>query len=77
MHQLDFAVSSFLSDLFHIIENRLLSNDVIFLRNIREADEEVEGSNGGKDDQLRRVTEARGPVQLEFKFASASRMSLS
>jgi hypothetical protein len=40
----------FLSDPFHIIENRLLPNNVIFLRNIGEAHEKVEGSDEGKND---------------------------
>jgi hypothetical protein len=43
-------VSSFLSDLFHTFENRLLSNDVIFLRNIGKGHEELGGRDGGKDD---------------------------
>jgi hypothetical protein len=49
MRQFNLEVSLFLSNPFHIIENRLLSNDVTFL-NIGEAHGEVEGSNGGKDD---------------------------
>jgi hypothetical protein len=68
----DLEVSSFLIDHFPIIKNRLLPNDVIFVRNIGEAHEEVEGSNGGKDDQQGRPSKAGGPVQLEFEFASAS-----
>jgi hypothetical protein len=50
MRQLNLEVSSFLSDPFHTIKNRLLPNDFIFLRNIGEAYEEVGGSNGVKDD---------------------------
>jgi hypothetical protein len=76
MRQLNLEVSSFLSDPFYIIENRLLPNDVIFLRNIWEAHEEVGGSNGGKDDQQGRPTEAEGPVQHEFESTLASRTSL-
>jgi hypothetical protein len=76
MRQLNLEVSSFLSDPFHIIENILLPNDVIFLRNIGEAHEEVGGSNGGKDDQQGHPIEAGGPVQHEFESASASRTSL-
>ena len=34
--QLNLELSSFLSDLFHTFENRLLPNDVILLRNIGE-----------------------------------------
>ena len=36
MRQLNLEVSSFLSDPFYTFENRLLPNDVILLRNIRE-----------------------------------------
>ena len=39
IHQLNLEVSLFLSDLFHTFENRLLPNDVIFLRNIGEGHE--------------------------------------
>jgi hypothetical protein len=76
MRQLNLEVSSFLSNPFHIIENRVLPNDVIFLRNIGEAHEKVEGSNGGKDDQQGCPIEAEGPVQHEFESASASRTNL-
>ena len=72
MRQLNLEVSSFWSDPFHIIENRLLSNDVIFLRNIGEDHEKVEGSNGGIGDQQERPTEAGGSVQLEFESAPIS-----
>jgi hypothetical protein len=71
-----FRGEPFLSDPFHTIENRLLPNDFIFLRNIGEAYEEVGGSNGGKDDQQARPTEAGGSVQHEFESASASRTNL-
>jgi hypothetical protein len=43
-------VSSFLSDLFYTFENKLLPNDVILIRNIREGHEELRGSGGGDDD---------------------------
>jgi hypothetical protein len=56
MRQLNLEVSSFLGDPFHIIENRLLPYDVIFLRNIGEAHEEVEESNGCIDEQQGRPT---------------------
>ena len=69
-------MSSFLSDHFHTFENRLLPNDVIFLRNIGEGHEELVGRDGGKDDQQGRPTQARGLVQHEFESASASRTSL-
>ena len=52
MRQLNLEVSSFLSDPFHIIENRLLPNDVILLRNIGEGHEELgERHRGGEDQQ--------------------------
>ena len=76
MRQLNLEVSSFLSDHFHTFENRLLPNDVIFLRNIGEGHEELGGRDGGKDNQQGRPTQAGGLVQHEFEFASASRTSL-
>jgi hypothetical protein len=76
MCQLNLEVSLFLSDSFHTFENRLLPNDVIFLRNIGEAHEEVGGSIGGTDDQLGHPTEAGGLVQHDFESASASKTSL-
>ena len=74
MCQLNLEVSLFLSDHFHTFENRLLPNNVIFLRNIREGHEEL--GDGGKDDQQGRPTEAGGLVQHEFEYASVSRTSL-
>jgi len=50
MRQLNLEVRSFLSDPFYTFENRLLPNDVIFLRNIGEGHEELGGRDGGKDD---------------------------
>ena len=76
MRQLNLEVSSFLSDHFHTFENRLLPNDVIFLRNIGEGHEELVGRDGGKDDQQGCPAQARGPVQHEFESALASRTSL-
>jgi len=76
MRQLDLEVSSFLCDPFHTFENRLLPNDVIFLRNIGESNEKLGGRNGGKDDQQGRPTQAGGPVQHEFESGSAFRISL-
>ena len=69
-------MSSFLSDHFHTFENRLLPNDVILLRNIGEGHEGLRGRGGGDDDQQGRPTGTRGPVQHDFKSASASRTSL-
>ena len=43
MRQLNLQVSSFLSDPFHTFKNRLLPNDVIFFRNIREGHKELGG----------------------------------
>ena len=43
MRQLNLEVTSFLSDLFHTFENRLLRNDVILLRNIGEGHEGLRG----------------------------------
>ena len=71
--QLNLEVSSFLSDPFHIFENRLLPNDVILIRNIGEGHEGLRGRGGGVDDQQGRST---GPVQHDFESASASRTSL-
>jgi hypothetical protein len=76
MRQLNLKVSSFLSDPFHTFENRLLPNNVIFLRNIGEGHEELRERGRGKDDQQRRPTQAGGPVQHDFESASASRTSL-
>jgi hypothetical protein len=53
--QLNFEVSSFLSDPFYTFENILLSNDVILLRNIGEGHEGLRGRGGGEDDQQRDV----------------------
>ena len=50
MRQLNLEVSSFLSDHFHTFENRLLPNDGILLRNIREGHEGLRGHGGGDDD---------------------------
>ena len=50
MCQLNLEVTSFLSDPFYTFKNRLLPNDVIFLRNIREGHEGLRGHGGGKDD---------------------------
>jgi hypothetical protein len=74
--QLNLEVSSFLSDPFYTFENRLLPNDVILIRNIREGHEELIGSGGGDDDQPGRPIEVGGPVQHDFESASASRTSL-
>ena len=76
MRQLNLQVSSFLSDPFHTFDNRLLPNDVIFLRNIGEGHEGLGGSGGGDDDQQGHPTQAGGSVQQEFESASASRTSL-
>jgi hypothetical protein len=50
MRQLNLVVSSLLRDSFHTFKNRLLPNDVIFLRNIGESQEELGRRDGGKDD---------------------------
>ena len=76
MRQLNLEVSSFLSDSFYTFENRLLPNDVIFLRNIGEGHEGLRGSGGGDDGQQGRPTQAGGPVEQEFESALASRTSL-
>ena len=76
MRQLNLEMSSFLSDHFHIFENRLLPNDVILLRNIGEGHEGLRGHGGGEDDQQGRPTGTGGPVQHDFESASASRTSL-
>ena len=76
MRQLNLEVSSFLSDPFHTFENRLLPNDVILLRNFGEGHEGLRGSGGGDDDQQGRPIETGGPIQHDFKSASASRTSL-
>ena len=76
MRQLNLQVSSFLSDPFHTFENRLLPNDVILLRNIGEGHEGLRGHGGGDDDQQGRPTEIGGPIQHDFKSASASRTSM-
>jgi hypothetical protein len=76
MRQLNLEVSSFLSDPFYTFENRLLPNDVILLRNIREGHKEIRGRGGGEDDQQGRPTQAGGLVQPDFESASASRTSL-
>ena len=69
MRQLNLEVSSFLSDPFHTFENRLLPNDVIFLRNIGEGHEGLRGRVGGIDGQQGRSTETRGPIQHDFESA--------
>ena len=75
MRQLNLEVSSFLSNPFHIFENRLLPNDVIFLRNIGESHEELGERHRGGEDQQGRPTQAGGPAQLDFDSASAFRTS--
>ena len=74
--QLNLEVSSFLSDPFHIFENRLLPNDVILIRNIGEGHEELRGRGGGNDDQQGCPIGTGGLVQHGFESASASRTSL-
>ena len=76
MRQLNLEVSLFLSDLFHSFENKLLPNDCILLRNIREGLEVFVERCGAVEDQQVCPSQARGLVQLEFEFASASRTSL-
>ena len=76
MRQLNLEVSSFLSYPFHTFENRLLPNNVIFLRNIGGSHEQLGGRDGGNDDQQGRPTETEGPVQHDFESASATRISL-
>ena len=76
MHQLNLEVSSFLSDPFHIFENILLPNDVIFLRNIGEDHEGLRGCGGGDVDQQGCPTGTGGLVQHDFESALASRTSL-
>ena len=76
MRQLNLEVGSFLSDPFYTFENKLLPNDVIFLRNIGEGHEKLGGRDGGKDNQQGHPTQARGLVQHEFESALASRTSL-
>jgi hypothetical protein len=68
-------VSSFLSDPFYTFENRLLSNDVILIKNIGEGHEELRGSGGGDDDQPGHPIEVGGLTQHEFESASVSRTS--
>ena len=74
--QLNLEVSSFLSDPFHIFENRLLPNDVILIRNIGEGHEGLRGCGGGNDDQQGCSIETGGLIQHDFESASASRTSL-
>ena len=76
MRQLNLEVSSFLSDPFHIFENRLLPNDVILLRNIGVGHEGLIGCGGGDVDQQGRPTGTGGLVQHDFESVSASRTSL-
>ena len=76
MRQLNLEVSSYLSDPFYTYENRLLPNDVILLRNIREGHKGLRGRGGGEDDQQGRPTGTRGPVQHDFESTSAYRTSL-
>jgi hypothetical protein len=66
----------FLSDPFHSFENRLLPDDVIFLRNIVEDHEVLGESYGGVEYQQGRPRQARGLVQLEFESTSAFRNCL-
>jgi hypothetical protein len=58
--------------ILHTFENKLLPNDVILLRNIREGHEELRGRGGGEDDLQGRPTQVVGLVQHDFEFASAS-----
>ena len=76
MRQLNLEVSLFLSDPFYTFENRLLPNDVIFLRNIGEGHEGLRRCGVGEDDQQGRPTGTGSPVQHDFESASASRTSL-
>jgi hypothetical protein len=62
MCQLNLEVSLFLCDPFPSFKNRLLSNNVIMLRNIREGQEILRESCEGKEDQQGCLSQVGGPV---------------
>ena len=74
--QLNLQVSSFLSNALYVnIENSMLPNDYILLRNKGEDQEGVgEGLRGGEDQQGR-PSRVEGPAQVEFESVSESRSS--
>ena len=74
--QLNLQVSAFLSNALYVnIENSMLPNDYILLRNKGEDQEGVgEGLRGGEDQQGR-PSRVGGPAQVEFESVSESRSS--
>ena len=71
--QLNLQVSSFLGSYFANMENRLLTNDVLMLRNLGDVVEPVGGRLGGGEGQPRCPSRVGGPVQFEFESALACR----
>jgi hypothetical protein len=68
-------VSSFLSNSLYDLENRLLPNNYIVLRNEGEVQETHGGGLGGMEVQRGRLNKDGGPNQVELESASQSRSS--
>ena len=56
-------------------ENKLLSNDLIIVRNHGDDEEDVTEEFGGMVDQQWQPSGVGGPIQVEFESASESRSS--
>ena len=75
--RLNLEVSSFLSSCLYItLENGLLPNDYIMIRNQGEDQEMMGGGLRGVEQQQGRASQGGGPKQTDFESASDSRTSL-
>ena len=74
--QLNLEVSSFLCSSLYDLENRLLPNDCIMIRNHGEDMESFGGMLGGVEDHQGRPSQGGGPNQFDFGHGSEYRTSL-
>ena len=72
---IDYKVSSFQINLSSGFENKLLTNDLIIVRNHGDDEEDVGEEFGGMVDQQGQPSRVGGPIQVEFESASESRSS--
>ena len=69
------SVSSFQMNLSCGLENKLLPNDLIIVRNHGDDDEDAGEEFRGVVDQEGQPSRVGGPIQVEFESASESRNS--
>ena len=72
---IDYKVSSFQINLSSRFKNKLLPNDLIFVRNHGDDEEDIGEEFGGLVDQQGQPSRVGGPIQVEFESASESRSS--